>query len=434
MSFPRRYLLILIVFAACSAADFDLPNPEGNMPEGASGSTVVPDSAAYTHVRADGNRYALGSLDMAAVEPLVVDLDGEPEWVLGTQLGEDQLWVAALSDGRLQATRLLADGSVTQEILDLKLEPGQPFVLLSGRGEFSIEGVDSRTVRPEGNLFRLVGINPDGDLMTSAEGDIRQTAAGLDLLPDARLLTDERDRILLLTNPTDRYRHGVLGDAIEAAAVTLIQVDPELKVLNQIEIPAPQVVEGIMPIWADLNEDGQREIIVTLSDASGGAQLVVFNEAGEQVATSEPIGQGNRWRNQTAVAPFGPNGEIELADVRTPHLSGTVEFFRWEGDELVRVAALPGYTTHVIGSRNLDLGIAADVTGDGQVEVLLPTLARTAIAAIQRDEAAENGARAVWELPLNGRQSTNIGTITNGAQLSVAVGTDEGVLMVWRGE
>lgn len=433
MSFPRYYLLLLFVFAACSALDFDLPNPEGNMPEGASGSTLVPDSAAYTHVRPDGNRYALGSLDMAAVEPLVVDLDGEPEWVLGTQLGEDQLWVVALADGRLQTTRLLADGSLVQEILDIKLDPGQPFVLLSGRGEFSVEGV-SRTVRPQGNLFRLVGINPDGDLMTSAEGDIRQTAAGLDLLPDGRLLTDEQDRILLLTNPTDRYRHGVLGDALEAAAITLIQVDPDLKVLNQIEIPEPRVVEGIMPIWADLNGDGRREIIVTLSDAGGGAQLVVFNEAGEQVAASEPIGQGNRWRNQTAVAPFGPGGEIELADVRTPHLSGTVEFFRWEGDELVRTAALPGYTTHVIGSRNLDLGIAADVTGNGQVEVLLPTLARTEIAAIQRDEAAENGARAVWELPLNGRQSTNIGTITDGTRLSVAVGTDEGVLMVWKND
>jgi hypothetical protein len=283
-------------------------------------------------------------------------------------------------------------------------------------------------------LFRLVGINPAGDLMTSAEGDIRRTVAGLTPLPDGRLLTDENDRILLLTEPTDRYAHGVLGDTLEAAEITLVQVDPDLKVLNQIQIAAPQVVEGLMPLWADLDGDGTREIIVTISDAENGSQLVVFSEAGLQLATSDPIGQGNRWRNQTAVAPFGPQGEIELADVRTPHLSGVVEFFSWEGDQLVSVAALPGYTTHVIGSRNLDLGIAADVNGDGRVELLLPTLARTEIAAVQRDDGPAEGAVELWRRPLNGRQLTNIGTITDGENLSLAIGTDAGQLIVWRGE
>ena len=91
-----------------------------------------------------------------------------------------------------------------------------------------------------------------------------------------------------------------------------------------------QVIEGIAPIWVDWNQDGEREIIVTLSDLANGAQVVVFNEQGKRIAEGPAIGQGYRWRHQIAVAPFGPNGEMELVDVLTPHLGGVVEFYQWQ--------------------------------------------------------------------------------------------------------
>jgi hypothetical protein len=45
---------------------------------------------------------------------------------------------------------------------------------------------------------------------------------------------------------------------------------PSLRVVISIAIPGQRVVEGVSPIWADLNGDGQREIIVTQSDAEQG--------------------------------------------------------------------------------------------------------------------------------------------------------------------
>lgn len=138
--------------------------------------------------------------------------------------------------------------------------------------------------------------------------------AGAGSLPDARILSDGSGRLLLLTGATNRCGHGVLGDSIEAGAATLVESRPEPSVVFTISIPDPAVVEGIAPIWADLTGDGRREVIVTVSDASG-----------------PPIGRSLRWRHEIAVAPFGPGGETEIAAVTLPDGSMAVGVGRDDG-------------------------------------------------------------------------------------------------------
>jgi hypothetical protein len=70
-------------------------------------------------------------------------------------------------------------------------------------------------------------------------------------------------------------------------------------------------------------------------------------------------------------APFGPNGELEVADVVTPAIGGTVEFYRWEEDALSLVAGTGDYTSHVIGTRYLDMAVASDFDGSGYSSMLL---------------------------------------------------------------
>ena len=122
--------------------------------------------------------------------------------------------------------------------------------------------------------------------------------------PDARILMDENGRLLLNTDPTDEYGHGIMGDALEAGSLTLVATQPELEIIRVIPAPTGYVLEGIAPIWADLNGDGTREIIVTRSNATEGAQIVLLDEMGELLATGPAIGQGGRWRHQLSVAPF----------------------------------------------------------------------------------------------------------------------------------
>ena len=51
-----------------------------------------------------------------------------------------------------------------------------------------------------------------------------------------------------------------------------------------------------------------------------------------------------------AVAPFGPNGELVLAEVLIPHIGGIVGFYRMDGDPLNLVAQLDGVRSHPVFS------------------------------------------------------------------------------------
>ena len=168
---------------------------------------------------------------------------------------------------------------------------------------------------------------------------------------------------------------------------------------------------------------------MTLSNAAEGAQIVLFSENGQQLAAGPAIGTGFRWRHQLAVAPFGPNQEMELVDVRTPHIGGTVEFYQWHGTSLEIVATVPGYTSHIIGSRNLDMAVAGDFDGSDRYQLLLPTQSRTALGAIAR---TTDGAEVAWQLPLDGQIVSNIAAVSLlDGRIGVGIGRADNVLRLW---
>ncbi|MCP4363261.1 MAG: hypothetical protein GY796_35115, partial [Chloroflexi bacterium] len=147
-------------------------------------------------------------------------------------------------------------------------------------------------------------------------------------------------------------------------------------------------------------------------------------------AQGAAVGQGNRWRHQIAVAPFGPNGEMELAAVLTPHIGGTVEFYQWDGAQLPVVAQIPGYTSHVIETNNLDMALAGDFNGDGRVELLLPSQNHSQLGGIQR---TADGAEASYHLDVNGEVITNLAGVTmSGGETAVGLGRSDNTLRIWQ--
>ena len=274
----------------------------------------------------------------------------------------------------------------------------------------------------------LAFIDNLGSLAVSQVGQI-VASYDVNALTDARLLTDDAGRIMLLTGATDQYDHGVLGDAIEASGIMRIDNPAAPEISFFIPIPDDLDIEGISAIWTDITSDGIREIIVTLSNAQQGAQLAIFNDTGELIATSPAIGRGYRWRHQIAVAPFGPNGELELVDVLIPHLGGAVEFFHLKDTDLQLVAQVPGFTSHVIDTRNLDMAAAGDFDGERSIELLLPNQQRTELGAIRR---TINGAEVIWGLSLNGKMVTNLEAVTfESGDIAVGVGREDGILQIW---
>ena len=110
---------------------------------------------------------------------------------------------------------------------------------------------------------------------------------------------------------------------------------------------------------------------MTLSDAAQGAEVVVCSESTEHMAAGPAVGRGNRWRHEIAVTPLGPNGELALAEVITLHIGGIAGFYRMDGDSLNLVAQQDGVTSHPVFFRNRDMGLAGNLDGDGQPELVV---------------------------------------------------------------
>jgi hypothetical protein len=241
---------------------------------------------------------------------------------------------------------------------------------------------------------------------------------GLAAASDARLpdteVTQHRGMSAYLIDATRRYRHAVLGDDIEAGGFAVEWRGQRLT----FRLPGDAVFEDRRVRLADLDGDGRPEAIVVKAYLDRGAALAVYrilDDRIETMAEGPAIGQPNRWLNPVGVAGFSDGREPLIAAVVTPHLAGSLRLYRHAGAALVEVARIDGYTNHIIGSRDLDLGRIADVDGDGVPEVVLPTLDRTTLVAI----SFRDGARVVRKADLPGRMTALIAV--RGAQADVAI-------------
>ncbi|MBC8280636.1 MAG: hypothetical protein H8E48_07625 [Chloroflexi bacterium] len=393
----------------------------------------MPVNYAYTHQRPDGNRYLGGKGDLPNTKTLDISLAGQPRWLVSAPFKSGSIWVVVLEDGTTQAF-MVADGQAAKTAISPAYIPsgGPPLLTVSGDEAYLIAAPSELASQlthpvPLGDSGRLAFIESGGDLVVWKDG-AESGRLPVDALPDARLLVDDQERVLLLTKPSTRYPHGIAGDKLEATEITLLATKPVLKVLTSIAISGQTVVEGVSPIWGDLNGDGQREIIVTQSDAEQGAQVVVYSESGDLIAAGPAVGRGNRWRHQLAVAPFGADGETELVEVLTPHIGGIAGFYQLNGSSLELVVQQDGVTSHPLGTRNLDMGLAGDLDGDGQPELVVFNQQFSVVTALRR---TKDGIETAWQTPVGGKAATNLAAVDFGDEIILGVGREDGVLRIW---
>lgn len=354
-----------------------------------------------TNVQASGNRYLPGTRDLANT-PASIDLPFVAVWVLP-----------------------LTDGSLV-----IVGEDGTAAVIGPDETVTELDPVDP-TVRPL--AFQ------DGDAIV-----LVPASEGVDSdVPDATEVQDGGTRAWF-DGATERVPHGALGDTIESTRLVVVQrvvsdpmddsgdplVGGERVVVDLEDDPTQPVFEGLSPLLADVDGDGTVDILTTISDSDTGARLVVFNLSGERIAESEPIGQGNRWRHQIAVAPTNPNGGIdEVIEVVTPHIGGALQFRRFGDGGLGLQFQTSAFNSHELGSRNLDGAVVFDADGDGQPEAVVPVQDRTAIAVVD-SEPADGGPTLI---DLGGATAvSNLALVDTEAGLQFAVALSDGRLLVWR--
>ena len=224
---------------------------------------------------------------------------------------------------------------------------------------------------------------------------------------------------------SQRYVHGVLGNNEEGYKLNILMHDSaddtnnndEIKLVTTVELPGDSLVyEGLNPIWADVDGDGVEDLVTTVALDGKGAALRVYliSEEGtiRSESTSEFIGTSGRWLHQLGVGPLGPFGEREIIVVRTPHFDGHVRYYRYDTmeDRLENVADFSQYTSHDIGSRNLDRAIIGDFNNDGIPEVVIQDQAEEALFGLQRSRNSTTGEEAhiVWKVDLPSPLYSNI--------------------------
>lgn len=108
-----------------------------------------------------------------------------------------------------------------------------------------------------------------------------------------------------------------------------------------------------------------------------------------EVAVNEFIGLRNRWLNIAAIADITGDGRKDIAYVRTPHIGGMLRLFRFE-DDLTFVSEIDGFSNHAIGAREQRLSAVADIDGDGDMEIAVPSDSRATMRIIDfRDGLTE---------------------------------------------
>ncbi|MDH5218262.1 MAG: hypothetical protein OEX19_11225, partial [Gammaproteobacteria bacterium] len=379
-------------------------------------------NVGYTYYSESGNRYVKGSGDITALTPIDIELPQNATWLVSASIGQESIWAAVLSDGQVKAFKV--NGTSYEDVIITPVQLSTtipPTLIVEDDGTVKLGNVfdgassTSATLVVDKTTGQRAYIADNGDVVLRT-GTSEQRLA-VNALSHARLLMDEKKRILVLSQPSADYGHvAVLGSAYKhAKGITLIETDPEFKVVDTITFAAVDVVEGNSLIWEDVDGDGVREIITTLSNDEAGTQggrIVVFNEEGGVYGESDAIGLHNRWRHQIAVAPFKSAEETSLVSIYIPHITPNIEYFRLDDESMRRenLDVTGSASSHLFTGPNIDMSLAGDFDGDGKIELML--VDRNDRKAIVAYEYSDSGIDLDWTLNLSDAITSNASAVT----------------------
>jgi FG-GAP-like repeat len=244
-------------------------------------------------------------------------------------------------------------------------------------------------------------------------------------IPDARVAVGRATIARAwLAEPTERYRHGILGDAIEAGSLIIARRDGTHGTLR---LGADAVFEDIEPRIATIG--GAERIVVVKSYLTRGSAVAIVDPVSASIiAETVPIGHAHAWVSPAGIADFDGDGAVDIALVRQPHVVGLLEIWSWRQGRLTKSAEIADVSNHFIGSRSLHMSYVADFDGDGFPDIAVPDRERRRLRLISLAPAPHEIARI--ELPA--RISTDIGGLKDEGGRTLVFGLEDGQLMLVR--
>jgi hypothetical protein len=246
-------------------------------------------------------------------------------------------------------------------------------------------------------------------------------------LPDGRIADGVKDIARAwLSEPTGRYRHGVLGDATEAGALVIEHRNGRRDVVR---LGKNSVFEDLEPRIADIDGNGNAEIVVVHSYLDRGSALAVIGERSGRMqilAETPPIGIAHRWLNPAGIADFDGDGKTDIALVKMPHAVGRLELWSWRNGKLRKTAEIDDTSNHAIGTRILRMSATGDFDDDGIADLAIPSFRRDALRLISFAPRP----REIARVALPARAATEIHAVTDqSGKLRIILGLTDGRLV-----
>ena len=298
-------------------------------------------------------------------------------------------WLRVFEGGKIVRTagpRLAPHGGFIN-LPDGIIAVSGPYVAGGSRPKRGDDGDTAITVR----ATRLVRFSFMDGWRESARSDFV-------VMPDARPLLVELDcpeagpgpggQLVVFAGPSElRYRHGVLGDGVEATQLIYASCR-SLTPLAMLELADPFVFEDVAPRrFAEL-ETGH-ELLATVQSGPQGAALVLVGRPApggaelEIVAQGPPLGTRNRWLSPIVVGH-------RLYAIHTPHIGGVLTGYRRVGARLLPTRLRDGVSNHAIGSRDTNVSTVAGTL------LIVPSQKHRELVALD----LEADAAARWRLAL----------------------------------
>lgn len=204
-------------------------------------------------------------------------------------------------------------------------------------------------VTKQKNRYQLIRIEPKGDKAAIV------ATSNVDILPDAHPLQIDfkrseagRGHIAVLAKPdSTTYRHGVLGDDIEAAEIHYLE-------RHTLEPLVEKISEKGLVFEANRLEhfptsDGAKLVSVMSGQGDGGRAVLINVENGKlKVQQSSTALPSNRWQS-----PFVFNGKLYA--VQMPHLRGRLVEYSVNGNKLTERFIQDGLSNHAYGDYETNL-------------------------------------------------------------------------------
>jgi len=208
---------------------------------------------------------------------------------------------------------------------------------------------------------------PECRLSNAAESDF----------PNSLVVSIENEREGLVAawydGATTRYRHGVLGDDVEAGELHVITNRNGEQCGQSFVLGEEEVFEDLAPRLVDMDGDGEMDVVAVVSHAKLGARLTVFGHQGNPddlvlKAATPNIGTAYRWLAPVGTGDFNNDGLMDVAYVDRPHLAQVLRVFSYDPQlGLQQTAQANGYTNHRIGEDFISSGVRSC---NGQLQLI----------------------------------------------------------------